>query len=155
MAEAAHFRFWPPGVPRQLAPVADTLDDKLRRAAARAPTKPALVFYGAVKHYAELDAEVSRIAGWLQAVAGVRPGDRVGLYMQNAPQFVAGFYGIVRAGGVVVPLNAMYRTEELRHIVADAGLRVVLAAQDLVWRSCNRCWAQRAARARGGRLLCR
>lgn len=132
MADAAHFRFWPPGVPRQLAPVEDTLDDKLRRAAARTPHKAALVFYGAVKRYAELDAEVTRIAGWLQAEGGVRCGDRVGLYMQNAPQFVAGFYGIVRAGGVVVPLNAMYRTEELRHIVADAGLRVVLAAQDLV-----------------------
>lgn len=132
MDAAAHLRFWPPGVPRQLGPVDHTLDDNLRRAAASTPDKAALVFYGAVTTYAELDAEVSRVAGWLQAEGGVRPGDRVGLFMQNAPQFVAGFYGIVRAGGVAVPLNAMYRTAELRHIVADAGIRVVLAAQDLI-----------------------
>jgi len=132
MAAAAQPPFWPPGVPRRLVPVSHTQDDNLRRAAARTPGKPALVFYGALTPYAELDAEVSRVAGWLQAGAGVRPGDRVGLFMQNAPQFVAGFCGIVRAGGVVVPLNAMYRTAELRHIVADAGIRVVLAAQDLL-----------------------
>lgn len=132
MTAAAHLRFWPPGAPRHLAPVAHTLDDNLRRAAARTPDKAALVFYGAVTSYAELDAEVSRVAGWLQAEGGVQPGDRVGLFMQNAPQFVAAFYGIVRAGGVVTPLNAMYRTRELRHIVADAGIRVVLAAQDLL-----------------------
>lgn len=128
----AHLQFWPAGVPRVIEPISHTLDDHLRRAAARHPAKPATVFYGALKSYAELDAEVSLIAGWLQAVGLVQPGDRVGLFMQNSPQFVAAFHGIVRAGGVVVPMNAMYRTEELRHIVHDAGLRVVFTAQDLL-----------------------
>ncbi|MCB1395205.1 MAG: AMP-binding protein [Rhodobacteraceae bacterium] len=126
-----HHAVWPQGVPTDIPAVTHTLDDNLRRAAARHPAKPALVFYGGVTTYAALDHQVSAIAGWLQARCGVVKGERVGLYMQNAPHFVAGFYGIIRAGGVVVPINAMNLTEETEHIVADAGIRTVLTAQDL------------------------
>lgn len=126
-----HHAVWPAGVPKDLPPIDHTLDDNLRRAAARLPDKAALVFYGAKTSYRDLDDQVSRIAGWLQA-RGLGKGDRVGLYMQNAPQFVAGFYGIIRAGGVVVPINAMNLTEETDYIVENAGLRIVLSAQEHV-----------------------
>src|SRR5690606_9666270 len=57
--------------------------------------------------------------------------DRVLLYMQNSPQFVLAFYGILRADAVVVPVNPMNLTHELGHYVHDSGARVAFAAQDL------------------------
>jgi len=64
----------------------------------------------------------------------VKKGDRVLLYMQNSPQFMIAFYGILRADAVVVPVNPMNLTQELKHYVADSGARVAFAAQDLLAR---------------------
>ncbi len=127
-----HFDHWPVGLPKSLPPARHTLDDNLRDAVARVPDKAALIFYGATKTYAALDAEVTRIAGYLQTVCHLTKGDRVGIYMQNSPQFVAAFYGVIRAGGVAVPINAMHRQDEVSYICTDAGIRVVFSAQDTV-----------------------
>ena len=59
-------------------------------------------------------------------------GDRVLLYMQNCPQFIIAYYAILRADAVVVPVNPMNRTEELRHYVEDSGARVAIAGQDVL-----------------------
>ena len=123
---------WPSGVPTHLPPITRTLDDNLRKAAADWPEKTALIYYGAEKTYAELDGEVSRMAAYLQSVCGVTKGDRVGLYMQNAPQFVVAFYGVIRAGGVVVPMNPMYRSDEVAYVCEDANIRTMLTAQDVI-----------------------
>jgi len=61
----------------------------------------------------------------------VARGDRVLLYMQNSPQFIVAYYAILRAEAVVVPVNPMNLTEELRHYVSDADARVIIAPQDL------------------------
>jgi fatty-acyl-CoA synthase len=61
----------------------------------------------------------------------VKKGDRVLLYMQNSPQFVLAYYGILRANAVVVPVNPMNMTTELRHYVKDAGARLAIVAQDI------------------------
>jgi len=110
------------------------LDDNLRRAAAGQPDKTALVFYGARKTYAELEGEVTALAAYLQKTCNVRHGDRVGIFMQNAPQYVAGFYAILRAGGVVVPINSMNQTGELAYLARDAGFRTVVCALELASR---------------------
>ncbi len=52
------------------------------------------------------------------------------LDFQNSPQFVIGYYAILRADAFVVPVNPMLRTDELRHYVGDSGARIVLCAQD-------------------------
>lgn len=117
-----------------LPEIADTLDDALRRNASQAPEKTALVFYGAIKTNANLDSEVTALAGYLQKTCGVAKGDRVGLFMQNTPQFVVGFYAIIRAGGVVVPINAMNQTRELAYLARHAAIGTVLTAQDMAER---------------------
>lgn len=127
-----HFDHWPAGVPRTLPPVTHTLDDNLRSAATALPDKPALIFYGACKTYATLNAEVTCIAAYLQSVCGIAKGDRVGIYMQNTPQFIAAFYAVIRAGGVAVPINAMHLTDEVSYICADAGIRTVFTGHDAV-----------------------
>ena len=59
--------------------------------------------------YAEFNAQVEAMAGYLQQDCGVQRGDRVLLYMQNSPQFIIGFYAILRADAMVVPVNPMNR----------------------------------------------
>ena len=57
---------------------------------------------------------------------GLRKGDRVGLCMPNIPQFVMSFYAILKAGGVVVALNPMYKQAEMSFQLTDAGVELVL-----------------------------
>jgi fatty-acyl-CoA synthase len=125
-----HDAFRPAHVCRHLTVPATTLVDNLEVSARRYPHKAALVFYGAELDYARLLGEVERIAGWL-ARHGVAPGDRVLLDLQNSPQFVIGYYAILRAGAVVVPVNPMSVETELAHYARDSGARVALAGQEL------------------------
>lgn len=102
--------------------------------AMRYPDKTALVFYDWEISYRQLQADVDALAGYLQLVCGVKRGDRVLLNMQNSPQFVTAFYAILRADAMVVPVNPMLMTEELRHTVTDSGAQVVITAQELIAR---------------------
>jgi len=126
-----HFPHWPPGLPRQLTLPQTSLWYNVEVAATRYPDKPFIVYYDTPLSYAKFRDECERVAGWLQQDCGVKAGDRVLLYMQNSPQWVVGYYGILRANAVVVPINPMNRTEELRHYVSDSGASTALVAQDL------------------------
>jgi fatty-acyl-CoA synthase len=103
----------------------------LQVSAARFPDKPAIHYYGSTVTYRALVEACERLAGWLQA-QGVQRGDRVLLYLQNSPQWVIGYYGILRADAVVVPVNPMNRRDELQHYVEDTGARVAIVGQELL-----------------------
>ena len=126
-----HDKVWPARVPRELPSLETTLWENLEISARRLPDKPALIFFGRRIAYAELKQQVDRLAGWLQHDAGVRPGDRVVLMMQNSPQFVIAFYAVMRAGAAVVPANPMSRADELSHYIADSGAKLAICAGDL------------------------
>lgn len=123
--------YWPKGLPRTLDLPRTSLYYNLEVAATRYPDKPALVFYDSVLSYSELCQQVQALAGYLQQECGVRPGDRVALYSQNSPQYVIGYYAILRAQGVVVPVNPMNLVDELQYCVTDSGARTALVAQEL------------------------
>ncbi|MEK6244823.1 MAG: long-chain fatty acid--CoA ligase [Pseudomonadota bacterium] len=126
-----HFLHWPPGVPRTLSVPRTSLYYNLEVSARRYPDKPAIVYYASSLSYAALDREVVALAGFLQQRCGVARGDRVLLYAQNSPQFIIGYYAILRADAVVVPVNPMNKSEELSHYVEDSDARVAIAAQEL------------------------
>ena len=126
-----HLAHWPPGLPQHLTLPQTNVFYNLEVSAARYPDKPCTVFYDAVISYADFKDQAERIAGHLQQVCGVKAGDRVLLYMQNSPQWVLAFYGILRANAVVVPVNPMNLSEELRHYVADSGASTAFVPQDL------------------------
>ena len=128
-----HFAHWPPGVPRSLALPRTSLHYNLEVSARRYPDRAAIVYYGSTVTYAELEHEAAALAGFLQQRCGVARGDRVLLYAQNSPQFIIGYYAILRADAVVVPVNPMNKSEELAHYVRDSDARVAIAAQEL-WR---------------------
>ncbi len=74
----------------------------------------------------QLRAEAERVAGGL-ATAGVKPGDRVGLYASNSPEWVIAYLGAQRAGACVVPMNPDYHSAEAEHILTDAEPELVIA----------------------------
>ena len=126
-----HFPHWPPAVPKALTLPQTSLHYNLEVSARRFADKPAILYYGSQVTYAELDRDVTALAGWLQQRCGVKRGDRVILYAQNSPQFIIGYYAILRADAVVVPVNPMNKSEELTHYVEDSDARVAIAAQEL------------------------
>jgi fatty-acyl-CoA synthase len=128
-----HYAHWPPGQPKSLPLRRASVYANLAASAERSPQKCAIDYYGTRIPYAGLLGEVNALAGFLQRRCGVKKGDAVALYLQNSPQFVIAYYAILRADAVVVPVNSMNRTEELRHCVEDSGARVLITAQEL-WR---------------------
>jgi fatty-acyl-CoA synthase len=126
-----HFKFWPAHAMRNLIAPATNLFYNAEVSAHRYPDKPFLVFYDTAVTFAEFLDEAERVAGFLEHRCGVRRGDRVLLFMQNSPQFVIGYYGILRANAVVVPLNPMNLTQEILRYAEDAGVNTVIVSQEL------------------------
>ena len=127
-----HFAHWPPGQPRTLELPKASVYANLEASVAKHPQRAAIDYYGSLLSYAELKRQVDALAGFLQQRHGIRRGDRVLLYAQNSPQFVIAYYAILRANAVVVPVNPMNRTEELRHYVEDSDARVAIAGNDVL-----------------------
>lgn len=126
-----HYPHWPAGLPHTLTTPKTTLGANLDISALRFPEKTALVFYGRQITYTAVKAEVNLLAGYLQQ-QGVKRGDRVLLQMQNSPQFIIAFYAILRADAIVVPVNPMLLTDELRHTVEDSGTEIAFSGQELL-----------------------
>ena len=130
--EPDHYRFWPPGLPHDMPLPEASLYGNLEATATRFPDKIAVFYYGTPLTYRQFKREVDALAGFLQQCAGVKRGDRVLLFMQNSPQFMIAFYAILRADAMVVPVNPMNLTEELRHYVADSDAAVAITGQELL-----------------------
>jgi fatty-acyl-CoA synthase len=126
-----HHEFWPVGLALDITSPATNLFYNAEVSAARYPNKPYLIFFESPLTFAEFKDEAERLAGYLQQECGVAPGDRVLLVMQNSPQFIVSFYGILRANAVVVPVNPMSITGELEHYVGDSGAKVAIVAQEV------------------------
>jgi long-chain acyl-CoA synthetase len=76
--------------------------------------------------YRALDTASARVAGLL-AQRGVEPGDRVGLMLPNVPEFAVVYFGVLRAGAVVVPINPLLKEREVAFYLSDSGARMVFA----------------------------
>jgi fatty-acyl-CoA synthase len=127
----AHMPFWPAHAMPFLSAPATNLFYNADVSAERYPDKPFLIFYDTPVSFAEFRDEATRVAGFLERHCGVVAGDRVLLLMQNSPQFVVGYYGILRANAVVVPLNPMNLTQEILKFAQDARATTILVSQEL------------------------
>ena len=76
--------------------------------------------------YSMLDGATAHVAGLLKE-RGLEPGDRVGLMLPNVPYFPVIYYGILRAGGVVVPMNVLLKAREVKFYVGDSGSKLLFA----------------------------
>lgn len=123
--------YWPEGLPRTLEIPARSIDSNLTETARRHGERTAILFQGRRISYARLQEMVTALAGVLQGEMNLTRGDRVLLYMQNSPQYVIAYYGILRAGGVVVPVNPMNQKAELRYLAQDTGAKIIIAGLEL------------------------
>lgn len=116
---------YPAGVSWSMAIKPEPLYALVIKAARQFPNNPALTFLGRTTTYAELSAEIDRVAAGLQR-AGVTKGTKVGLFLPNTPTFVVFYYAILKAGGTVVNFNPLYTNEELTFQVRDSETRFMV-----------------------------
>lgn len=133
-------KFYEPGVPETVEIPTHTLHQSLTMAAEKFPNNTAIIFFDAKLTYRELDAAATRFAAALQGL-GVKKGDRVMIYMPNTPQFVIAFYGILRAGAIVVPTNPQYVPRELAYQASDSGAETIIALT-MNWKTIREARAQ-------------
>src|SRR4051794_30711013 len=100
--------------------------DLLTRSAAAHPDRAAVKLDDAQLTYAALDRASGRVAALLRA-KGVAPGDRVGLMLPNVLQFPVAYYGALRAGAVVVPMNVLLKEREVGYYLGDSGAKALFA----------------------------
>lgn len=112
------------GVPASLEYPEAPLFHFLEESARKYPDRACTIFKGAVVTYKEMNEITDHIAAALAAM-GVKKGDRVGIFMPNTPQFVMAYYGILKAGGVVVATNPLYTPPEIAHQANDSGVEIM------------------------------
>jgi long-chain acyl-CoA synthetase len=105
--------------------------------ASRVPASVAVRLGDAALTYADLDEASARLATLLKE-RGLEAGDRVGVMLPNVPEFPVAYYGVLRAGGTVVPMNVLLKRREIGFYLTDSGARTLLA------------WHGFCAEARGG-----
>ena len=102
--------------------LASALDQQARMI----PERPAITFADKHYTYADLDRCASQVAAGLQTI-GISPGDHVALSCPNLPWFPIAYYGILKAGGVVVPLNVLLKPREIAYHLRDSAAAAMIA----------------------------
>ncbi|MFZ9993292.1 MAG: AMP-binding protein [Steroidobacteraceae bacterium] len=122
---------YPPGVPAQIDPsqhrsIGEMADSCFEEFASRT----AYLQMGRELTYGELDCQSKAFGAWLQARAGLAPGDRVAIMLPNILQYPIALFGVLRAGGVVVNTNPLYTPRELEHQLNDSGAEIILILEN-------------------------
>jgi long-chain acyl-CoA synthetase len=121
--------------------MSENLANMLIETAERHGDHPAVRLDEIVVTYAALDEASARVAGLLRE-RGVAVGDRVGIMVPNVPSFPVIYYGILRAGGIVVPMNTLLKGREVGFYVADPGVKLLFA-----WGECGAAAEEGASQA--------
>ncbi|SIR51574.1 long-chain acyl-CoA synthetase [Peribacillus simplex] len=102
------------------------LNENLKRSASNFPESIAYIFRDKSDTYQELNQKVDRFAAGL-FVHGIRKGDGVALILGNSPEFLIAFYGILRLGAFVVPINPLYTQGEINYFLDNSQAKAVIA----------------------------
>jgi len=125
------FASYPAGVPRTLEPYPQaSVFSMLESSARRFPDRPAMAWFGRHMSYRFLLEEVERFSAVLSAL-GIAKGDRVGLILPNAPQYVIAYYATMRIGAILVGNNPLYTQREMEHQLKDAGIEALVVLDQL------------------------
>ncbi|HYA23932.1 MAG TPA: amino acid adenylation domain-containing protein [Terriglobales bacterium] len=105
------------------------LQQLLSKSAAQYPEKEAVCARGRSLTYRELEERSNQLAHLLRR-HGLKKGDRVGLYFPKAVESLVGMFGVLKAGGVYVPLDPQAPVERVSYILNNCGIRVLLTNSD-------------------------
>ena len=122
------------------------LAENLIAAVQRHPDRIAIRMDEVEMPYASLDSASARVAGLLVG-KGIKPGDHVGVMLPNVPYFAVVYYGVLRAGGAVVPMNVLLKDRETSYYLKDADAKAIFA-----WHECAGP-ARAGAQAAGAELI--
>ncbi|NLE76493.1 MAG: long-chain fatty acid--CoA ligase [Chloroflexi bacterium] len=117
--------FYDDGVPARIDYPQVPVDHFVTDSTNKYPDNTALIFYNRKLTYRQFESLVDRFAAGLQAL-GVQKGDRVAVHLPNCPQHPIAYYGVLRAGGIVVPCNPLYVARELEHQLLDSGAQIIV-----------------------------
>ena len=119
------------GVPAEIQIPYITLNELLRQSVEKNGERICIIAKGESLTYNELDDLSDRVAQYLISI-GIKSGDRVGIMQPNTPQFVIGYYGILKAGGVVMAINPAFRPEEVQKLLIEGGVKALILPASLV-----------------------
>ena len=114
------FKHYDPEVPPHLTYPHVPLYRLLDETAAKHPDSPCTNFFSRRLTYQQIKELSDRFAASIQSL-GIRKGDRVVLLLPNSPQFLVAYYGLLKAGTVIVPLNPLSTERELEFYLTDSG----------------------------------
>ena len=130
MEEHFWHKFYPEKVRWSLDYPDIPLHNLVEAAAKEHPATTALIFFNRHFSYSWLGEQVNRLATALGRL-GVKRGDRVAIMLPNCPQYVVSYFGVLRAGGIVVQTNPLYVERELEFQLNDAGAETIIALDHL------------------------
>ena len=126
LTERPWLKSYEDGVPHSIKYPGLPLHTILSASAVEFPDKTAIIFYGKKISYGDLNRWANRLANAIMAL-GVKRGDRVGLMLPNLPQALIGYYGILKAGAIVVEISPLYVEKEIEQQIADSGAETIIA----------------------------
>ena len=112
------------GVPQTINYPSVPIFHFLEESARKYPDQPCTIFKGEAISFREMDTITDKLAAALAGL-GVKKGDRVGIFIPNTPQFVMVYFGILKAGGVVVAIDSRYTAPEIVHQANNAGIEIM------------------------------
>jgi len=125
-----------PNLDYEKIPIYEYLD----RSAQKYPQRPAIIFNNWKINYAKLKKLAERVAANLRA-HGLKPGNRVAIMLPNTPQCIISYWGVLKAGGVVVMTNPLYMEKELVHHFNDSEARFLITI-DMLWPKINKLFSK-------------
>ncbi len=106
------------------------LANYLENSAAAHPGKTALIFEGRKYTFEEVDGHARAVANGLKAL-GIEKGDRITLLVSNTPEFIFFYFGILKIGAIVNPLNVMLKMREIDYVLNDCTPKLMVASSEL------------------------
>lgn len=103
--------------------------EMLEISTAKFGNQPCLIMDDASFTYHEVNEQCNQLAAFFQG-RKMAKGDRVGIILPNSPQFIIAFYGVLKAGGVVVAINPQFQPQEISRIILDSRIKWILALED-------------------------
>src|ERR1700677_4959656 len=131
MTQRPWLAFYDQGVPKTLEYPQQTLSETLADMAKKFPHNPILYYFGTRINYSELNDKVNQFANLL-IEEGIKPGDRVALYLPNCPAVVIAYYAVLRIGAILTQLNPLYSVRETAYQLKDSGAQYVISLDRFV-----------------------
>ena len=128
-------KIWLNSYPAAVQPEIDSneyasINELLARTCRRFPDRPAYQNMGTTITYAQLDRRSREFAAWLQSLPGLQRESRIALMLPNLLQYPIAFFGVLRAGMIVVNVNPLYTARELEHQLNDSGAEAIVILEN-------------------------